>query len=152
MNKLKAIVVLKNLRELGHIQLVERVSWSRGVQIPNPKSQILNPKSRIPGHRSRTPNTESQVPDSKVQNHEKFGRHLARKNFGQKDFGPKFSFGQKNLGDRIFFCGNKILDKKYFWSNFFLVNTFFGQNLFGRKKCGSNKIWPKINACQFFFA
>ena len=39
----------KNLRELGHTKLVKNVSWSRGVQVPNPKSQILNPKSLIPG-------------------------------------------------------------------------------------------------------
>ena len=46
----------ENLRELCHTQLVKRVSWSKGVWVPNPKTKILNPKSRI---RSLIPNPKS---------------------------------------------------------------------------------------------
>ena len=36
----------KNLRELGHTQLVKMVSWSRGS-----KSQVPDPQSQIQGHK-----------------------------------------------------------------------------------------------------
>ena len=61
-------IKVKNIREVGHTQLIKRVSCSRGVYVPNPKFQILNPKSLVAGPEPQIPNLSSHIP-----NHEKFG-------------------------------------------------------------------------------
>ena len=69
------IEIAGNLRELGHTNLVKKVSWSR-TQIGQkgqlvkrslgPKSQILNPRSQIPNPKSSIPSPRSQIPNPKT--------------------------------------------------------------------------------------
>ena len=47
--------IYKILREVSHTQLVKMVSWSKGVQVPSPRSSTPNPESQIPDPESQIP-------------------------------------------------------------------------------------------------
>ena len=77
-------------------QLVKRVSWSKGVQVPKPKSQILNPKSQLPNPESQCPNSESHILNPKI-----FGMVW----YGLVRFGmEKNQIGHSGGGQVIFLC------------------------------------------------
>ena len=153
------ILCHKNLRELCHTQLVKRVSWSKGVQVPNTMSQILNPKSQISGPRSRLPKSQSHFLLAKKNSLHFFWlkqQICSEKKLAKEDIQVNFFSGWKKFGSDFFLVENKFLlenfvVEKKFWSKSLGSKQIWGQHKNGRKFLGvKQKLGEKICRSTFF--